>query len=259
MSAVAIVGIIIAGVVVLALGFWLVRFEIRRRHLRDRFGPEYDRIREDAPGRRAAEQELTERERRHVELGIQPISTMSKDRYTKSWALIQATFVDQPTKAVDEADRLVVSIMQERGYPYADYDERVSMLSVEHGAALHHYRAGHDIRGRHADSALSTEDLRAAMVHYRTFIEDLLESRPAPAKLKVVASQPVALRPSRDGDRTIEPPARPVEVEANRPAEVADDRVKAERAEPDIDPDEELITHPKADTSMRPNAETRPA
>lgn len=237
MSAVAIVGIVIAGVIILALGVLLVRFELRRRYLRDRFGPEYDLVREDRPGRSAAQQELTEREQRYAELGIKPISSMSKDFYTKSWALIQATFVDQPTRAVDEADRLVVTIMEERGYPNADFDERLSMLSVEHGSVLHHYRYGHDIRARHAVTALSTEDLRAAMVHYRTLIEDLLESKPVPVKLKAVASKPAAIRSSRD--------ETPAELEAKQ----------EERAEPE----EELITHPKADTSMRPDAETRSA
>src|ERR1043165_1301562 len=99
MSTAAIVIVIIVAVVVVALAAYLVRLELRRRQLRQKFGPEYDRLRADAPGPRAAVQELTKRERRHRELGVTPISPMSRDRYTRSWALIQASFVDQPTKA----------------------------------------------------------------------------------------------------------------------------------------------------------------
>jgi hypothetical protein len=238
MSTGAIVVIVIAGVVVLALAAFLVRLELRRRHLRERFGPEYDRIREDSAGRRAAVQELTERERRHAELGIRPISPMLRDRYTKNWALIQATFVDQPTKAVDEADRLVVTIMHERGYPRADFDERVAMLSVEHGSVLHHYRTGHGIRARHAVSQVSTEDLRTAMVHYRTLVEDLLEAREPIIKPKAV-SKPIAVEPSGVTATEAEP-----EVATTTPAE-------------DAGRHREVEVLPAADISMRPEVENR--
>jgi hypothetical protein len=246
MSTGAIVGIVIAVVVVLALAF-LARLELRRRRLRDRFGPEYDRIREDRAGRRAAEQELTERERRHAELGIQPISPMSRDRYTQSWALIQATFVDRPAKAVDEADRLVVTIMEERGYPHVGFDERLAMLSVEHGSVLHHYRDGHDIRARHAVSQLSTEDLRTAMVHYRTLIEDLLEARPETIRPRQEAGKPVA-------------PAAPLKSghgdgEVRDKAETRDERDSAGPRLEDAAERREIETHPGADLSMRPEAE----
>jgi hypothetical protein len=253
MSTGAIVGIVIAVVVVLALAAFLVRLELRRRRLRDRFGPEYDRIREDRAGRRAAEQELTERERRHAEFGVTPISPMSRDRYTKNWALIQATFVDQPSKAVDEADRLVVTIMQERGYPHANFDERLSMLSVEHGSVLHHYRNGHDIRARHAVSQLSTEDLRTAMVHYRTLIEDLLEARPE----TIQPRKPVAATTSGNGNGNAArvPRAEPETRDESKVRDSASPQLEdaAERREID----REIESHPDADLSMRPEVEAR--
>ena len=254
MSTGAIVVIVIAGVVVLALAAFLVRLELRRRQLRDRFGPEYDRVREDSAGRRAATRQLTERERRHAELGIQPISPMSRDRYTKHWSLIQATFVDQPGKAVDEADRLVVTIMEERGYPYADFDERVSMLSVEHGAVLHHYRTAHDIRGRHAISQLSTEDLRAAMVHYRTLIEDLLDAKPESIRPKapsVFMAPSVTIPSTPEPEPTVLPAANGTAArEAEEPIALREDR-EAQEIEPSPTPE----PHPVADTSQRPEAE----
>lgn len=252
MSTGAIVAIVIVGIVVLALAAFLVWQELRRRQLRARFGPEYDRVREEAPGRKAV-QELTERQRRHAELGIKPISPMSRERHARHWELIQATFVDQPTKAVDEADRLVVTIMEERGYPHAPFEERLSMLSVEHGSVLHHYRAGHDIRGRHRETQLSTEELRMAMVHYRSLIEDLLEAKPQTIRPKAVES-----KPAENGREAPELPATPTngreplpEPESKEPERVIEPR--QERPEPER-PEPE--PRPLADTSMRPDAET---
>jgi hypothetical protein len=242
MSTGVIVGIVIAVIVVLALAAFLAWQELRRRQLRQRFGPEYDRIREDQPKRRAIVQELTERERRHAEFGIKPISPMSRERHARHWELIQATFVDQPSKAVDEADRLVVSIMDERGYPRAGFDERLSMLSVEHGSVLHHYRAGHDIRGRHAESQLSTEDLRVAMVHYRSLIEDLLEVKPQTIRPKLELA---ASRPADNGREAPELPAAP-----------ANGRDREVLPEPEDHEPEIIESRPIADTSMRPDAET---
>ena len=247
MSTAAIVIVIIAAVVVVALAAYLVSLELRRRHLRQQFGPEYDRLRDDTTGRRAAVQELSERQRRHRELGIRPVSAMARDRYTKNWALIQASFVDRPSKAVDEADRLVVTIMEERGYPYGKFEERVSMLSVEHGSVLHHYRAGHELRARHAVSELSTEDLRTALVHYRTLIEDLLDARAGSIRPKAEPD----VEPETETATPIAPPTETAERAPVLPA--ARDVPQTERR-----PEEpEIIDLPAADTSLRPEAENR--
>jgi len=64
--------------------------------------------------------------------------------------------------------------MGERGYPTEDYRQQVADLSVRHGSTLDHYRTAHDIKGRHDESHATTEDLREAMVHYRSLFEDLL-------------------------------------------------------------------------------------
>lgn len=184
MSTGAIIGIVIGAVVVLVLAALVVRLSLQQRELRARFGPEYDRVLDDQPGRRAAVRELTERERRYAALDIQPISATSRDRYTKGWALIQSKFVDRPSDAVDEADRLVISIMQECGYPVDDFDERLAVLSVQHAPMLGHYRDANDIRDRHQESQVSTEELRTAMVHYRKLIEDLLDAKPKPVRVR---------------------------------------------------------------------------
>jgi len=39
---------------------------------------------------------------------------------------VQSHFVDSPKEAVTEADDLVSSVMQSRGYPVSDFDQRAA-------------------------------------------------------------------------------------------------------------------------------------
>jgi hypothetical protein len=174
MSTGAFVGIVIAVVVVLAVVGVLAWMQMRRKHLREQFGPEYDRTVENESGIRSAERELAAREKRHAELDIKPLSDNARDRYVQQWAHVQEQFVDRPGAAVAEADRLVTVVMAERGYPTEGYEQQVADLSVRHAAALDHYRTAHDVKTRHDQSRASTEELREAMVHYRSLFEDLL-------------------------------------------------------------------------------------
>jgi hypothetical protein len=170
-----IVVIVVAAVIVVALA-WLASMQVQRRRLRERFGSEYDRTVESADNRRAAERELSERERRHSEYEIKPLAPAERERYTRQWMLIQEQFVDQPGRAVVEADRLVTVVMGECGYPTEGYQQQVSDLSVRHSSTLDHYRTAHGIKDRHEEAKASTEELREAMMHYRTLFQDLVES-----------------------------------------------------------------------------------
>jgi hypothetical protein len=168
--------VIIIVVVLLLIGLAVVMN--RRRALRQRFGPEYDRVVESADDRRAAERELRERERRHAELELRPLDPASRERYATSWEEIQVRFVDSPEQAVGEADELVTRLIAERGYPTGDYDDQLSHLSVEHSRTLDHYRQAHDINERNARGEATTEQLRQAFVHYRALFADLLGTEP---------------------------------------------------------------------------------
>lgn len=167
-----IVVIVVVAVAVVGTVIWLAAQEMQRKRLRQRFGPEYDRVVDEADNPRAAQRELAERERRHRELDIQPLSPSTRERYGREWAQVQEKFVDQPSAAVAEADQVLVALMAERGYPTEGYEQQVADLSVRHARTLEHYRAAHDTQ--HSRTAASTEDLRDAMVHYRTVFEDLL-------------------------------------------------------------------------------------
>jgi uncharacterized membrane protein len=168
--------VIVIVVVLLLVGVAVVMN--RRRSLRQRFGPEYDRAVESADDRRAAERELRERERRHAELELKPLDPAARERYSASWEEIQVRFVDAPEQAVGEADELVTRVIAERGYPTGDYDDQLSHLSVEHSRTLDHYRQAHDIHERNARGEATTEQLRQAFVHYRALFADLLGTEP---------------------------------------------------------------------------------
>ncbi|MFF7178316.1 hypothetical protein [Streptomyces sp. NPDC008121] len=182
MSTGILLAIIIPAAVVIVLIAVAVTADRRRRRLRDRFGPEYDRTVEEAGGRRAAEQELAEREKRHDALELRPLESSERDRYAREWNGVQEEFVDRPKEAVHDADRLVTALMRARGYPTDDFDQQLRDLSVEHGRTLEHYRAAHEVDTLGEGRQATTEELRGAMVHYRALFDELLADgrRPGP-------------------------------------------------------------------------------
>lgn len=176
---VAVIVVVLAAILVIG---YLVARENRRRHLQDRFGPEYDRTLQERDSRKEAEQELAAREERHDKLDIKPLDQETRQNYSTKWSDVQEHFVDAPGFAVTEADALVTSVMADRGYPTEEFEQQVNDLSVAHAATLDHYRQAHDVSRRAARQEASTEELRQAMVHYRVLFQELLETpgRPTP-------------------------------------------------------------------------------
>lgn len=161
-------------VVLAAAAVFAGRPMMRRRHLRSRFGPEYDRALEQYGDRRTAEQNLAERERRHSELQLKTLDSAAGEKYASEWTQVQERFVDSPDAAVQEADELITRLMRELGYPTGAHDKRMELLSVEHGHTLDHYRQAHEIARRSEAGETGTEDLRQAMIHHRALFDDLL-------------------------------------------------------------------------------------
>ena len=168
--------ILVAVAVVLLLSVAIGAMLTKRRtaHLRDQFGPEYDRTLRDSSNRREAESELSEREKRRRELDIRPLSPAARERYAERWQTLQAEFVDAPAPTVASADSLVTEVMRERGYPMDDFEQRASDVSVDHPAVVESYREAHRIAQRSAEGEASTEDERQALRHYRRLFDELL-------------------------------------------------------------------------------------
>jgi hypothetical protein len=165
----------IAVVIAVVAIVWLAFQRRRRAHLRERFGPEYDRAVHTVGTTGRAEALLAAREKRVEAYHIRRLTDEERARYSEAWRRVQATFVDDPAAAVTEADKLVSEVMTARGYPMTDFDRRAEDLTVEHANVVDHYRAAREIAVRHARHAASTEELRQALVHYRELFADLLD------------------------------------------------------------------------------------
>ena len=168
-----VIGVIVA-VVVLGVLFTALRTR-RSRSLQDQFGREYDRAVDKAGGRREAERELAERQKRHDELELRPLSRDARERYVQQWQVTQGRFVDDPTGAVSEADDLVQRVMRDRGYPVDDFEQRAADISVEHPDLVEKYRTADGIARASERGEASTEDLRHSVRHYRALFVELLE------------------------------------------------------------------------------------
>jgi hypothetical protein len=166
---------IIAFIVVVAIIVATVR-ATRSQRLARRFGPEYERTVRERGDRAAAEGELAKREARVKRFHIEELPAGSKARYVEEWRTVQSRFVDEPSLAIAEADRLVTSVMRDRGYPTATFEQRAADLSPDHPRVIEDYRIAHDIARRSERGEVPTEDLRQAMVHYRSLFSDLVET-----------------------------------------------------------------------------------
>jgi hypothetical protein len=197
MSTGAIIGIIIAVIVVAAV---IARGPVLLRQVRMRrqFGPEYERLAKELGFRKAAA-ELTARQRRVDALGIHPLSAEQQASYSGEWTAVQERFVDSPAAAVSEAGTLIWAVMRDRGYPADDRNASMEALSVYHARPLDGYRKAQSLRA----SSASTEDLRKAMISYRTLFQDLVGMAAGKGQLFRRPSAITAQRrPAGTGDHT---------------------------------------------------------
>jgi hypothetical protein len=135
---------------------------------------------------RKAEARLEDREKRVEKLNIRELDSIEHERFSKRWELVQSRFIDSPKGAVTEADDLVSSLMRARGYPAAEFDQRAADISVDHPRVMENYRSAHEIAIRVGKDEATTEELRTAMIHYRSLFEDLAQA-PAGVEEKEVA------------------------------------------------------------------------
>ena len=166
-----------AVVIVVAMAVIVARSVNRRKRserLKNHFGPEYERAVGEAGDQRAGEKELVARERKRQKLDIVALAPEAHAKYAERWRTVQTAFVDNPSKAVGDADRLVTQVMRERGYPVDDFDQRAADISVDHPNVVEHYRAAHILHLAQEQGDIGTEAQREAFVHYRALFEKLL-------------------------------------------------------------------------------------
>jgi hypothetical protein len=166
-----IIVVVIAVVVVGAIA--LILRNRRSERLRNRFGPEYGRAIQETGSKGHAEAKLEKLEKRVERFNISPLSPADRVGFIAAWQTVQARFVDDPKGALTDADKLIEKIVATRGYPVTDFEQRAADISVDHPLVVEHYRAGHEIALRHSQGRASTEDMRQAMIHYRTLFGDL--------------------------------------------------------------------------------------
>lgn len=79
-------------------------------------------------------------------------------RFEQRWHEIQASFVDEPREAVEQADTLVAELMQELASGFSETRSRLEEQWDNEG------------------DEVSTEDLRIALTRYRSFFNRLLSA-----------------------------------------------------------------------------------
>ena len=178
------VWVVIAIVVVAVVALVAVGARNRRTAmLRDRFGPEYDRAIENSDDRRAAEADLLGRERQRAQFDVRPLPEADRLRFANEWRDLQERFVDEPAPAAAAADALVVRVMEARGYPVRDFDAQTDLISVDHPDTVENYRFAHAVQQRSQTEQASTEELREALLRYRSLFDELLRPEGSTAGL----------------------------------------------------------------------------
>ena len=111
-------------------------------------------------------------------MNIRPLSVSERERYLADWTAVQSKFVDEPGQAIVDADRLIVEVMQIRGYPVSDFEQRAADISVKYPALVNNYRGAREIASKNKQKQANTEELRQAMIYYRSLFDELLKAEP---------------------------------------------------------------------------------
>jgi hypothetical protein len=174
---VLIVVVVLLLVALAGLGILLSKRKQSER-LQQRFGPEYERQLSETGDRKAVESDLRKREQRRSKLDIRDLRPEERDQFEESWDSVQRGFVDDPARALNGADSLVIEIMQVRGYPVDDFDRRADDISVDHPEVVRHYRDAREVHEASAEGSVDTEQQRHALTAYRSLVEALLGRAP---------------------------------------------------------------------------------
>lgn len=170
-TAIVVIVVVCVLIVVGAIAFALWQYRQRRRtqQLQEQFGPEYDRAVSDHG--KSAESVLEDRREKVEQYDIRGLSPEEKARFTDQWQAVQADFVDHPVQAIESADELIRDLMSTVGYRAGTFDQREEAASVRYPDVVQNYRTAHQLAQGQDGGEATTEDLREAMVLYRSLFE----------------------------------------------------------------------------------------
>jgi hypothetical protein len=151
--------------------------------LHNRFGSEYDRAVVEQGSERKAEAKLADRQSSVDKLKLRDLGDAERDRFLTDWHSIESRFIDHPKRAATEADKLISSLLRARGYPITNFEQSLEHISIYHSRIIEFYRSAHAVVARSGKAEASTEELRVAMIDYRTLFDDLVEEE-APVEIR---------------------------------------------------------------------------
>jgi hypothetical protein len=163
--------------ILVVIGAFIQRRRVRTVAFRNRFGSEYDRAVVTHGSAREAEAKLADREARVDALKIRELGVTERERFVAEWHTVQSRFVDHPRAAVTEADDLINALLEARGYPQSSFEQRAADISVHYPHVMENYRVAHSIAVRPGQVDATTEELRTAMIQYRSIFDDLLQAQ----------------------------------------------------------------------------------
>ena len=178
--------VLVVLLIAVAIALAAHRSKKKSEALRARFGSEYDLALSEQKSRHKAEAQLAERVRRVDRLQLRELTEAERERFAARWNTVQSHFIDHPRGSVIEADEQVNAVMEAKGFPAGDFAQRVQDVSVKHARLVDSYRSANAIAMRAARNEASTEELRTAMIHFRSLFEDLLNAAPGPAVVEGV-------------------------------------------------------------------------
>jgi hypothetical protein len=176
----------LVAVVVIAVAAYLHHRKAKTAALRKRFGTEYDRAVLEHGSSHKAEAKLADRQTRVEALKIRDLGTIERERFVAEWQTVQSRFVDHPKAAVTEADDLIAALLEARGYPKDSFEQRAADISVTYPRLMEYYRVAHAIAARPGRAEASTEELRTAMIQYRTIFDELVQAQ-RPIEIRTAA------------------------------------------------------------------------
>jgi hypothetical protein len=168
--------VVLVVAVMIGVAFYLQKRKRTTAELRNRFGSEYDRAVLEYGSEAKAEAKLADREARVEKLKIRDLTEIQRLHFLKDWHEVESRFLDHPKGAVIEADELLSSLLLARGYPVTDFQQSAEDISVTYPRMMDYYRSAHAIALRTGDGQATTEELRTAMIDYRTLFDELVQS-----------------------------------------------------------------------------------